>query len=247
MLRIANATIGYPRHEVASGIDLEIEHGNVIALVAPNGSGKTTLLKALSGKGRTLQAGEVDVDGTTPVRSREYSRKVFFASPGDSPLESEMTLREHLATIAELWEHECDAASIAKRAGVEGLLNIKVKRMSQGMRQLSVIACALATGADYLLFDEPLNGLDLLKARAATHLLGELAREGKGLVVSSHIFAGLEDVATELAFLTPAGLQIHPTTADWQRLFVRTYRKEETPSCTADICPTTPKHWRHHD
>lgn len=247
MLRITDATIGYPRHEVASGIDLEIEHGDVIALVAPNGSGKTTLLKALSGKGRTLQAGEVDVDGIAPSRSRDYSRKAFFASPDDTPLVPEMTLREHLTTIAELWGHECDAAAIAKRAGVEDLLNIKVKRMSQGMRQLSLIACALAADADYLLFDEPLNGLDPLKARTATHLFAELAREGKGLVVSSHIFAGLEDIATELAFLTPTGLQIHPTTADWQRLFVRTYGKEETSSGAADICPTTPKHWRHHD
>ena len=247
MLRITDATIGYPRHEVASGIDLEIEHGDVITLVAPNGSGKTTLLKALSGKGRTLKAGEVDVDGIAPSRSRDYSRKVFFASPDDTPLVPEMTPREHLATIAELWGHECDAAAIAKRAGVEDLLNIKVKRMSQGMQQLSLIACALAADADYLLFDEPLNGLDPLKARTATHLFAELAREGKGLVVSSHIFAGLEDIATELAFLTPTGFQIHPTTADWQRLFVRTYGKEETSSGAADICPTTPKHWRHHD
>lgn len=226
MLTMSGASIGYPRRTVATGLDLGVSPGEVSALVAPNGQGKTTLLMALSGRPQTLQGGSVEVDGVPAGRFAEFSRRVWYASSEAPLLEPQMTLRFHLETIRELWGSDADPDDVAARTGSSELLDLRIAKMSQGMRQAATITCALAADADYLLFDEPLNGLDPLRAREMLELFSALASEGRAILVSSHIFNELEDIADRLLFLTQNGLESKPTGLDWHQLFLETYGKE---------------------
>ncbi|MDO4849063.1 MAG: ATP-binding cassette domain-containing protein [Coriobacteriia bacterium] len=226
MLTMSGASVGYPGHTVAAGLNLSVRAGEVIALVAPNGQGKTTLLMALAGRPQTLQCGTVEVDGVPSGRFAEFSRRVWYASSEASLLEPQMTLRFHLETIRELWGSDAEPDDLTARTGSSELLDLRIAKMSQGMRQAATITCALATGADYLLFDEPLNGLDPLRAREMLGLFSDLAAEGRAILVSSHIFNELEDIADRLLLLTPNGLESRPTGLDWRQLFLETYGKE---------------------
>lgn len=226
MLTMSGASIGYPGRTVATGVDLAVRPGEVVALVAPNGQGKTTLLKALAGRPQTLQAGSVEVDGVPSGRFAEFSRRVWYASSEAPLFEPAMTLRFHLETIRELWGSGAEPDDLAARTGSSELLDLRIAKMSQGMRQAATITCALAAGADYLLFDEPLNGLDPLRAREMLGLFSALAAEGRAILVSSHIFYELEDIADRLLLLTPNGLESRPTGLDWHQLFLDTYGKK---------------------
>ncbi len=249
MLTMSGASIGYPGHTVAAGLNLSVRAGEVIALVAPNGQGKTTLLMALAGRPQTLQRGTVEVDGVPSRRFAEFSRRVWYASSEASLLEPQMTLRFHLETIRELWGSDAEPDDLAARTGSSELLDLRISKMSQGMRQAATIACALATGADYLLFDEPLNGLDPLRAREMLGLFSDLAAEGRAVLVSSHIFNELEDIADRLYFLTKNGLESKPTGLDWHQLFLETYGKEggHLPGIAPPKNMPKAKHWRTYD
>ncbi len=249
MLTMSGGSIGYPGRTVASNLDLNVRTGEIVALVAPNGHGKTTLLKALAGRPQTLQSGLVEVDGIPSQRFAQFSRRVWYASSEAPLLEPQMTLRFHLEAIRELWGSGADPDDLAARTGSSELLDLKIAKMSQGMRQAATITCALATDADYLLFDEPLNGLDPLRAREMLELFSALAAEGRAVLVSSHIFNELEDIADRLFFLTQNGLESKPTGLDWHRLFLETYGKEggHLPGIAVPQKKPKAKHWRTHD
>ncbi len=166
------------------GVDLDVPSGEVLAVMGRNGSGKSSLLWALHPSGRR-QSGSVAVAGQDPAEVRPSPVGLVPQTPSDLL---------YLATVAE----ECAQAD--RESGqpsgtcrsrldrlVPGLADDHHPRdLSEGQRLGLVLAVQLTSAPPVVLLDEPTRGLDHLAKERLTEVLGELAAEGRGVVVATH-------------------------------------------------------------
>ena len=182
---------GYGTRLVLRGIDLELQPGEVTALVGPNGAGKSTLLRALAGLIRPA-AGAVTLDGVdvgTIARDALARRIAVVPQLFDTLFPFSVREIVGLGRTARLGlfarPAPADGQAIDRALDVEGLTALadrRVDSLSGGERQRAVLAMALAQEADVLLLDEPTTHLDPSHQRDLLRHLAALARD-RGVVI----------------------------------------------------------------
>jgi ABC-2 type transport system ATP-binding protein len=167
----------------------------VTGLLGPNGAGKSTFLKLAAGQLAPSQ-GEVKVHGRPAWGQPEVFHRVGLCPETDAFWEG-LTGVQFLVALLRL--NGYDEAECRRRAEAAldqvALLDAKDRRLggySKGMRQRVRVAQALAHDPDLLLLDEPLSGMDPVNRRRVVDLVKKLGREGKTVVVSSHILHEVE-------------------------------------------------------
>lgn len=222
MLELANATIAHRRQTVFEQASLRLNRGRIIGLVAPNGFGKSTLMRVLSGDMRALKRGAVVIDGAR--HQSDFTSSQVLYVPGDgSMLHHELTPREHLRIAARLWNTSTSPDEAIERCGIADFARKPVRALSQGMKQQTTLALAYLIRAPYLLFDEPLNGLDPLRTEQAYGIFRELAQAGRGLLISSHILESIDELCDAVALVNDGKLVIGPSGVAAKQLFSAYY------------------------
>lgn len=159
----------------------------LVTILGPNGSGKTTLFKVILGllkpsSGSVVINGE-DVTGN-PVKAGKYASLVpqLSAIRRDLPLTARELVNFVLRTRGRCKGRECEAKTteILEAVGAAGIADKKLSEMSGGQLQRVLLARALATGADILLLDEPLSGID---PSGREYILGEIEKISKRKLV----------------------------------------------------------------
>lgn len=181
-------------------VSVEIPAGGVVGLVGPNGSGKSTMIRMLLGLIRpssgtaTVLGGPVGGDGA-------YLGQVgaLVENPAFVPGLSARTNLTSLAQVRGLPSVRVD--EVLEKVGLAGRDREPVKRFSLGMKQRLGIAAALLPDPDLLLLDEPTNGLDPSGIAEMRALLGALGREGRTVVVSSHLLSEIEALCDHLVVI----------------------------------------------
>jgi ABC-2 type transport system ATP-binding protein len=168
----------------------------VTGLLGPNGAGKTTLMRAMCGLLK-LNEGRVAVVGADPHSDRAVQAAITLV-PEDEAVPPALTARRLVRYTAAL--HRVTDRSLPERClATVGLLDVadrKVGGFSKGMRQRAKIAAALVTNPRVLVLDEPLNGADPVQRVALIDLFQALGRQGRTVVVSSHVLHEVERLAT---------------------------------------------------
>ena len=198
--------------DAVQGLTLTIKRGEVLALIGPNGAGKSTTLRILA----TLQCpdrGKVLWDGADAWPARyEIRQRIGFLGDGTA-LYPGMTAAGYLQFFAECYGQPDKAA----RARVTELLQIfdlsskseaRIAEMSKGMRQRLAIARTLVHRPELLLLDEPADGLDPLARRQLREVLRQVAGEGVGIVISSHILRELDGFCDAVAVIQKGKLEV---------------------------------------
>jgi putative ABC transport system ATP-binding protein len=186
---------GGPVHALR-GVSLEIEDGDFVALTGPSGSGKSTLLNLLGcldrpTGGRYFLGGEdvsaMDEDGRSDVRGR-YIGFVFQAYN----LLPQYSVVENIA-VPLLYQGgrgdddtRARCVALAELVGLGGRLHHRPRQLSGGQQQRVAIARALVNNPPVILADEPTGNLDSRTGVEIMHLLAELNRSGKTVVVVTH-------------------------------------------------------------
>lgn len=173
------------------GVSFEIPQGEVVAILGPNGAGKTTIVKSILNL-VTPTAGEVSVLGDDPRESPEtVYRRVSTVLEGARNCYWQLTLRDNLHFFAGVHGRGLDDDGVSFDRLVSSLeladrVDDPIRDYSRGMKQKAAFATALVQDPDVLFLDEPTLGLDVSARETVRSFVGELATEGRTIVVSSH-------------------------------------------------------------
>ena len=178
--------------------------GGIVGLRGPNGAGKSTLMKLMAGLLRPSR-GALTVYGANPFADVAVRRRIGYA-PEHEKTWDELTALELVTVMAKLaGVPAARATSAAKDAiaqmGMTDAMHRRVKGFSKGMRQRTKLATAIAHDPDFLLFDEPLTGVDPIARVDIVERIRKLADAGKTIVVSSHVLYEIEALTSEIVVI----------------------------------------------
>ncbi|MBR3346490.1 MAG: ABC transporter ATP-binding protein [Solobacterium sp.] len=191
MLDVIHFTKRYGKTIACNDLNFSLPDGSVTVLLGPNGAGKSTVMKAITGLLRF--EGTILVDGA--AHSLPSSRRKIGYIPEIPSFYSNLTVAEHMEFIARCYRlknYKERAQELLERFE---LLEHRKKfgdELSKGMQQKLNICIGLLTQPDILLLDEPFIGLDPHAIRQLREVILELKRQGKVLLISTHIIDSID-------------------------------------------------------
>lgn len=191
MIEVRNLHKRFGQIVAVDSLTFSIAPGEIVGLLGPNGAGKTTTMRIISGLTRPT-AGSVTVGGIDVAAHPQQVQARLGVMPDGGGLYRRLTARENIRYFGEL--QGMSGARMKERIGmlsdILGMGNIIDRRaagFSHGERTKVALARAIIHEPDYVLLDEPTNGLDVLTTRAVRRLLLTLKEEGRAVVFSSHL------------------------------------------------------------
>jgi ABC-type Mn2+/Zn2+ transport system ATPase subunit len=183
-LSVQDLAASYGGPVVLSGVTFDAEQGERIGVLGPNGGGKSTLFRVLLGELRPLRGSVRRPPRLGFVPQTERSRLDYPVSALDVAL---MGTLSRVPWWRPVGRRERRAALGAlERVGLAALADEQFGELSGGQRQRVLVARALVQDAPVLLLDEPFSGVDQTSADLLERLLGDLAGEGRALLVATH-------------------------------------------------------------
>jgi ABC-2 type transport system ATP-binding protein len=202
---------GRPKVKALNALSLDVRRGEVFGLLGPNGSGKTTTLKLLLGLLFPTE-GEIKILGKSAA-DVEKNEKIGYL-PEESYLYRFLNAYETLDFYGRLFDMP---ASVRKERS-EKLLDLvklapqarrrQLKEYSKGMTRRIGVAQALINDPDLVMLDEPTSGLDPLGNRDMKDLILDLKKQGKTVLMCSHLLADVQDVCDRIAILYGGELKV---------------------------------------
>ena len=210
--------------EVLKGIDLEVNEGEVVAVIGPSGGGKSTLLRCLN-KLETIDKGSITIDGEELCR--ETSGGTEYVKNNDvrriackmGMVFQQFNLFPHMTVLENLIEapvnvQKRDKDEVIKEAevllakvGLSDKRDVYPRKLSGGQQQRVAIARALAMKPAIMLFDEPTSSLDPELTGEVLRAMRELADEKMTMVVVTHEMGFAREVATKVVFMADGHVQ----------------------------------------
>lgn len=202
-------TKAYSSKYAVDHVNMHIPQGSIYGFVGENGSGKTTIMRLLMGLALPTFGGYSLFGINNKDKNILSVRKNISAIVEAPSLEPSMTAVENLHYACLYYGIKNDeelVKSSLKTVGLEDTGKKKVKNFSLGMRQRLGIAVLLLNKPTLMLLDEPMNGLDPSGMADLRELILSLNKQGITFLISSHILAELEKVATHYGFISQGKL-----------------------------------------
>ena len=203
---------------VLKGIDLNVEKGEVVAIIGPSGGGKSTLLRCATTL-ETIDSGEITIGGDTLVKTvngkAAYCDKKMLAEVRGKfglvfqnfnlfpHFSVRRNITEALIHVHKKPRHEANAIcdSLLEKTGLTEKADAYPCNLSGGQQQRVSIARALATSPDIIFFDEPTSALDPELTQGILKIIRELAEEKMTMVIVTHEMSFARDVADRIIFM----------------------------------------------
>ena len=219
------------------GATLTVPKGAVYGLVGPNGAGKSTLLRHITGVFRQ-DSGEVLVNGV-PVYENRHVKENIVSIPDDWFYYNQSTIREMAALYAGLYPR-FDWERFERLRELFQLPEKKtIRRMSKGMQRQAAFWITMSCLPEYLVLDEPVDGLDPVMRRQVWQvLLDDVAARGTTVLLSSHNLRELEDVCDHVGIMDKGKVLLERTLSDLQDTTVKlqvAYKTAEEPTLPAEL------------
>lgn len=193
MLEAEKLNIYYGNKKVVSNASFKISPGEIVGLIGPNGAGKSTIMKTLLGL--TKFTGKVLFNNKNILtQHQEISNKVgaLIEGPAVYPF---LSGKENL----ELYSNDSeDMKKLIELLKMESYINQRVKDYSIGMKEKLGIALALLNNPEFVILDEPMNGLDIESTILVRKIIKEYSARGTAFLISSHVLSELQKVMTSI-------------------------------------------------
>lgn len=202
MIQLTDIHLQFPQKVIFSGVNLTIDQGEIVGLVAPNGMGKTSFLNLLMAylapdQGK-ISLGKLDYQRKNLTKIYQQLTKM----PDQDDLYEDLTGTEHLKLYQNMWKQSSrEPKEIVELLKMGHFSNQKVKTYSLGMRQRLCFAMMLVANTPVMLLDELTNGLDVEHIQMVSQIILDLKSQGTTIVMVSHLLSNLETVADRIYFL----------------------------------------------
>lgn len=200
ILQTSQLTKKFGNFTALDGINLEVNKGEVYGFIGPNGAGKSTTIRVLLGIQKAT-SGEVKIFGKDAWTDAVEIHKHIAYVPGDVNLWANLTGGEVIDLLVKL-------RGTNNKSKREQLINQfdldptkKCRTYSKGNRQKVALIAAFSSDADLYILDEPTSGLDPLMERVFQECVMDVKREGKSILLSSHILSEVEKLCDKVGII----------------------------------------------
>jgi ABC-2 type transport system ATP-binding protein len=220
-----NLTKVYNGVAVVDHLNLRVKEGTIFGFLGPNGAGKTTTILMLLGLIEPTE-GTARVAGIDVMEKPVEVKRISGLMPAEGGLYPNLSARDNLLYFAKFYRLPRDEAEkrveeLLELVGLKEAADKKVEGFSTGMKQRLLLAQALINDPQVLFLDEPTNGLDPKGTVELRKLLLRLKREGKTILVSSHILPEVEEVSDEIGIISQGKLLISGSKEEIKREFMK--------------------------
>ncbi|MVF15995.1 ABC transporter ATP-binding protein [Fructilactobacillus sanfranciscensis] len=198
------------RKHILKEINLKLKKGKIIGLFGENGAGKTSLMKAYLEL--TTYNGLIKTNNHVMTKkNHKYLQNVgaLIETPGSYPF---MTGRKNLKVFSEYIgkKRESNIEEVIKDLDMSSFIDKKVKNYSLGMKQKLGIALSLINNPEFIILDEPLNGLDVYSVKSLINIIKKKKDEGVTFLISSHlIIEELKNIIDEIIIMKSGQIILH--------------------------------------
>ena len=208
-----NVTKQYGDFKALDNLSLQVERGGVWALLGPNGAGKTTFLKCLLGLKEF--SGEIKIDGYNIKNDPKKAKNQIGYVPQHPSLYNEMTVQESLRYFGDMRDvKRSRLRELLEFVGLELWARQPVGALSGGMQQRLMLAIALLSDPPILLLDEPTANLDVNRQVEFRNLIGLLVKEGKTVILTTHLLGDVDHIAEKIMLLNKGQLVVKSSVSD---------------------------------
>lgn len=199
VLKATGITKKYGAAKALDKVSIEIKRGMIYGLIGENGAGKSTFMRTIMGL-ISIDEGSIELFGTTDLQAARRRMGQSIETPALYP---ELTARDNLRIqAANGGVSDREIEDLLKLMRLENTGKKKAKNFSLGMRQRLAIANALITNPEFLILDEPTNGMDPAGMAEMREIIQRLVKErGITVLLSSHLLDELSQIATHYGIL----------------------------------------------
>ncbi len=198
-VEVSNVTKRFGDVAAVTGISFEVARGEIFGLIGPNGAGKTTVIRMLMEIIKP-DSGQIRILGE-PLREATKNETGYL--PEERGLYKKLTVAQTLSYLSSLKGSSGPAAQqraamLLERTGMLPHRDQKVEELSKGMAQLIQFIATILHDPKLVILDEPFYGLDPVNTRLLKDMVGELRRQGKAVILSTHMMNEVEELCDRI-------------------------------------------------
>lgn len=219
MISVQNVSKSFGSIHAVKEVSFEIKSGEVVGFLGPNGAGKTTMMRLITGIFPPSE-GKILINGKNLFKSKPAVRAQIGYLAEHNPLYRDMTAKEFLFYVAALkgvifWAKKREVEGVMDQCDLGAARNRLIGKLSKGYQQRVGLAQALIGSPDFLVLDEPTNGLDPKQISDMRNLIRTFARN-RTILLSTHILPEVQATCQRVLILnqgrlvasgTPEGLE----------------------------------------
>lgn len=220
MIEIKNVVKEFDGFRALDELSMTVPSGSVYGLVGPNGAGKSTIIRHLTGIYRQ-DSGEVLVDGQPVFENPSVKNRIAYI-PDDIFFFSNASIGEMARFYRSIYP-QFDAERFKKLGEVFGLdTKRQMRKLSKGMQKQAAFWMMMALRPEFLVLDEPVDGLDpVMRRQISSIVMADVAENGTTVLVSSHNLRELEDVCDHVGIMNKGKIMIERTLSELQEGIIK--------------------------
>lgn len=205
MLVARGLTKSYDDVQALRGADLDVESGQIVALLGKNGAGKTTMISIIAGLLKA-DAGTVMLDGFDAQRDLDRASKLIGVAPQLTGIYGVLSVRENLEFFANLagvskGQRSGEAEHVAEQLGLTDLLDRRASKLSGGEQRRLHTGCALVHQPKLLMLDEPTVGADVATRSQLIEFVRQTADAGSAVIYTTHYLNEVEALDADIVII----------------------------------------------
>ena len=216
MLEVKNLKKCFGDFQAVKGVSFSVKEGEVLGFLGPNGAGKSTTMRMITGF-LPPTSGTAVLNGHDVLTDPIAAKRDLGYLPESAPSYRAMTVSEFLTFVAEVRGCQ-DVKKAVKDALVKAKLEEKanqtIETLSKGYRQRTCFAQAIINDPKLLIMDEPTDGLDPNQKLVVRQMITEMAKEGKAIIISTHILEEVDAVCTKVVVIADGEVKFEGTPAE---------------------------------
>ena len=206
ILKLQNIDKSFGKHNVLSGVNLEIKQGKIIGIIGVSGSGKTTILRLIIGFYRPTK-GEIIFNGINIKKQMNIIDRNFGFATQDNSFYKELTVEENIKFFGKLYGLTNDFLKLNIDTVLDFVDLYEAKRvlarnLSGGMQRRLDMACALIHDPTVLILDEPTEDLDPILRAEILRLIKKINSKGTTIIFTTHLLDEAEFLCDDVAIIS---------------------------------------------